>query len=94
MPIKYSVHLQVRLALREILKDLPRTILRYARRRYYDIETGLFIAVQQVLLRGKQRNVMIAHRTNDYGDAFIVTIHPLKRNQELNRLASGRWDKI
>jgi hypothetical protein len=94
MQIKYSEHLENRLSLRKIEYQLPRRIFELSNERYFDEETGHFIAIMGIeLYNNKQREVMVAYEIK--GDmATLLTIHPLKENQKDNRVKSGRWRKI
>ena len=93
MQIKYSRHIESRLALRKIEYDLPRRIYENAEERFRDTETGHTIAVMRAALYGKERDIMVAYRYVD-ADVKLLTIHPLKVGQMKNRIQSGRWRKI
>ncbi|MBI4843761.1 MAG: hypothetical protein HY809_05480 [Nitrospirae bacterium] len=93
MQIKYSKHIETRLALRKIEYDLPKEIYKNAKERFIDTETGHTMAVMKAVIYGKERDIMVAYK---YEDAYVVllTIHPLKKWQKENRIQSGRWRKI
>jgi hypothetical protein len=91
--IKYSKHIKIRLALRNIAYDLPRQIFEGATERFTDSETGHTIAVGKAWLYEKERNVMVAY-TLEGEDVRLLTIHPLQEGQKENRIKSGRWRKI
>jgi hypothetical protein len=89
MKVVYSGHLENRLKMRGIEHGLPREVFEESREKYLDEETGHFIAVNNVRLYGKIREVMVAYILE--GDtAKIVTIHPLKEKQKENRVKTGR----
>jgi len=91
--VQYSRHLSIRLNLRRMPSNLPRTIYLRSRRKYFDTATNTFVALLRTKLYGKTRDVMIVYREqNDV--ALIITVHPLKHNQLNNRLQSGRWKKF
>lgn len=93
MTVEYARHLEIRLKLRAIERDMPERIYREASRRYADTQTGHLIAVGRAVLYDKERDVMVAYR--EYaGHVKILTIHPLKEGQLENRLAAGRWRAI
>jgi hypothetical protein len=93
MQIQYSEHLENRLKTRKIQYDLPRKIYEQSKERYFDNETKHHIAIMQVDLYGKMREVMVAYALqNDF--ARLLTIHPLKAGQKQARLESGRWRKM
>lgn len=91
--VRYSKHLQSRLALRKIPDELPANIYRDANERFNDKQTGYMVAVKQVQIYGHQREVMIAYE--EQGEAVvIITVHPLKKGQKENRITIGRWVKL
>ena len=93
MQIKYSKHIEIRIAMRKIEYNLPKEIYKNAEERFVDTETGHTIAVKKTILYGKERDVMVAYRHEDI-DVKLLTIHPLKEGQKENRIQSGRWRKI
>ncbi len=93
MQIKYSRHIETRLALRKIEYDQPKRIYEDAKERFIDTDTGHTIAVMKTVLYGKERDIMVAYRQDDL-DVKLLTIHPLKEGQKENRIQSGRWRKI
>lgn len=50
MRIKYSSHIETRLALRKIEYDLPKRIYENAEERFIDTETGHAIAVMKAVI--------------------------------------------
>ncbi len=61
--------------------------------RYFDNETEHHIAIMEVDLYNKKREVMVAYEIQ--GDMVtLLTIHPLKEGQKESRFKSGRWRKI
>lgn len=93
MQIKYSKHIETRIALRKIEYDLPKVVYEKAKERFLDTETGHTIAVMRAMLYGKERDIMVAYRHED-ADVKLLTIHPLKEGQKDNRVQTGRWRKI
>lgn len=93
MHIKYSRHIETRLALRKIEYDLPKRIYETAEERFTDTETGHTIAVMKTVIYGKERDIMVAYKHEDAG-VKLLTIHPLKEGQKETRIQSGRWRKI
>jgi hypothetical protein len=91
--IKYSRHIETRVALRKIEFDLPKRIYENAKERFTDTETGHTIAVMQAVLYDRERDIMVAYR-HEGEDVTLLTIHPLKEGQKENRIQSGRWRKI
>ena len=92
MRIEYSQHIEVRLRMRGIDHELPRRIFEDAGERYLDLQTGHLIAVMNVELYGKKREVMVAYVAAK-NSVTLLTIHPLKAGQKENRVFSGRWRK-
>jgi len=88
--IRYADHLELRLNLRKIPKNLPRSIYRRAKEFFYDKITGNYIALARTRYAGKMREMMVAFsERND--EIILITVHPLKPHQKTNRIASGRW---
>ncbi len=92
MRVKYSTHLENRLVLRKIPRDLPLRIFEQADERFIDEETGNYIAVKRVEILGKERDMIVVYDQKGE-EVEIITIHPLKESQKENRLQSGRWRK-
>lgn len=59
--IRYSKHLQTKLALRNIPGELATDIYRDTDERFSDKQTGYMVALKQVQIYGHQREVMIAY---------------------------------
>ena len=93
MELRYSRHLALRLKMRSIPEDLPRSVVTQSRQRFIDTETGLHAAVFRMRLHGKTRDVTVLYREHT-GYLLLVTVHPLKSGQLENRLKSGRWKII
>jgi hypothetical protein len=93
MKVEYSNHIEARLRLRGIARDLPREILEEATERYLDTETGHLVAVMSKHLYDRNREVMVAYVTGK-DCTTLLTIHPLKDGQKASRIRSGRWRKL
>ena len=93
MKIEYSEHIKNRLELRRIEHELPKNVFEQAEKRYYDKETGHLIAVMNVDLYDKNRDVMVAYIIQE-DCVKLLTIHPLKEGQKENRINAGRWREI
>ena len=93
MQIKYSRHIEIRIAFRKIKYDMPKDIYENANERFMDTETGHTIAVMKAEIYDRERDVMVAYKHED-ADVKLLTIHPLKEGQKENRIQSGRWRKI
>ena len=74
--------------MRRIDRNLAEKIFEQAQERYLDTATGHLIAVMNIDLYNKQRDVMIAYIT-DEKRTKLLTIHPLKYGQKENRILSG-----
>jgi len=91
--VRYTRHLELRLKLRGIPYNLPRTIYRISQERYFDRGTGKTIAVRQVKHKQKLREFALIYEEDQY-EASLISIHPLKIYQKLNRIKSGRWQLL
>jgi hypothetical protein len=58
-----------------------------------DAETGHMIAVMDVELYGRIREVSLVYVTGS-DVVKLLTIHPLKDGQKAARVASGRWRRV
>ena len=79
--------------MREIPYGLPKVVFERGEQRCYDMKEEVEIAILRASLYGRKREIMIAYRREKTYIVFI-TIHPLKKGQLKNRLASGRWKLI
>ena len=93
MKIEYSGHIETRLRLRGIDREVPRRIFEEGSERYLDTETGHHLAVMRTQLYGRNREVVVAY-VIEQDCAILLTIHPLKEGQKDNRSRTGRWRKI
>lgn len=91
--IRYSAHLEARLRFRNIPLGLPETIYKTSRNRYVDSVTGLYVAVKKVHYNRQARDMAVIYKES-LEEVLLVTIHPLKPQQKLNRISKGRWQKI
>ncbi len=90
--VKYTDHLELRLRIRNLPHELPKTIYRLADQRYFDTSTMHNIAIKQVKYGKKNIFFMIAYDKKK--DAVeIVTIHPINEEQIKARVESKRWIK-
>ncbi len=88
--VRYADHLQFRLRMRRIPRNLPRDVFKRAKEIFYDNITGNFIALAKARYAGKTREMMVAFSEKD-DEIILVTVHPLKPHQKTNRIAAGRW---
>jgi hypothetical protein len=79
--------------MRRIDEDLPEKVFLEAEEKFFDHETGHFIAVKKTRMYGKIRDIMVAY-VKEGQNIKLLTIHPLKRGQKERRIESGRWRKI
>ena len=91
--IFYSDHLKFKLKLRGIAESLPGNIYKLANEKYYDKLTGHFIAMKDVEYKGKIRDVIVSYDESEKG-VTIISIHPIKTYQKINRVKAGRWKPL
>ena len=94
MKIEYSKHIENRMILRGIKHELPKIIVEEAEEKFLDVATGYLIAVKEIELYGKSREVIVAYIEREENVVKLLTIHPLKKGQKKNRVKTGRWRKI
>jgi len=93
MKIIYTSHLEFRLKIRNIPHHLPRKIFQQAKEHYFDTLTKHCIAIHQVKLEGRVREMALTYDRE--GDAVeIITVHPIKIYQKQSRINSGRWKRL
>lgn len=95
MPRKlvFTNHLLARIKLRRISREFPPKIYQEADSYYFDIETNLFVAVKSVVMGKNKKKFALAFEIKD-DIVYLVTIHPIKKNQEENRIKTNRWQKV
>jgi hypothetical protein len=89
-PVRYSDHLEDRLVIRHIGRDLPNRIIRAAERSVTDTATGYRIAVATVAYRGANHLMMVAFEETE-SEIVAVSIHPLDERDVERTIRHGRW---
>ena len=93
MPIRHSEHFARRMSLRDIPAGIPILVFTEADARYFDVETGLNVAVKRILFLGRDRDVALTYRGHQ-DDILFITIHPLQQGQKERRVRNGRWQPV
>ena len=83
-------HLEERLELRRIPRDLPEQVIRRPERTFTDMATGYSIVVSHVPYRGASRLMMVVFEETDR-EMIAVTMHPLDEHDVQSKVRSGRW---
>lgn len=91
--IQYTDHLKLRIKLRNIPNSLPRKIYLDADEKFYDQSTHHYVAIKAVKFLGKLREMIVSYDESE-DIVEIITIHPIKKYQKVQRIKSGRWEKI
>lgn len=91
--IVYGAHLKFRLKLRGIPYDLPREIYETSRKHYFDRQTFKSVAIKSVYFKDKMRQMVVVYEEINK-QVNLITIHPLKNHQKINRINTGRWKKL
>jgi hypothetical protein len=89
-PIRYSDHLEDRLVLRHIGRDVPERIIRQAERTFTDTATDYRIAVATVAYRGVNHLMMFVFEETE-SEIVAVSIHPLDERDVDRKIRNGRW---
>jgi len=75
---------------RHIPQQVVEGILHTAIERYFDTETGRFIAVQRVSYQGSYKRFVVAYEKK--GDEITaVTVHTVTKRQILAKIKRQRW---
>ena len=90
--IQYSSHLNLRLKIRQIPHSYPKKIYEEPEQTFFDTAEKTNIAVKKLMYNAKLRNMMIAYEQRDY-IIEIITIHPIRDEQIMNRQLTRRWIK-
>lgn len=93
MEVVYSSHLELRLKLRSINRELPKLIYKTSKERYFDTMTKMSIAVDKAIYKSKKRDIAVTYKET-LDKVILITIHPLKPNQKSSRIKLGRWKKL
>jgi hypothetical protein len=89
-PVRYSDHLEDRLVMRHIGRDLPERIIREAERHFTDTATGYRIAVAIVAYRGANHLTRVVFEETE-SEIVAVSIHPLDKRDVARKISNGRW---
>jgi hypothetical protein len=89
-PVRYSDHLEDRLVLRHIGRDVPEHIIRQAERTFTDTATGYQIAVVTVAYRRVNHLMMVVFEETE-SEVVAVSIHPLDERDVDRKIRNGRW---
>jgi hypothetical protein len=89
-PVRYSDHLEDRLVIRHIGRDVPESIIREAEQSFTDTATGYRIAVATVAYRGANHLMMVAFEETE-SEIVAVSIHPLNERDVDRKIRNGRW---
>jgi hypothetical protein len=89
-PVRYSDHLEHRLVIRHIGRELPERIIREAERSFTGTATGYRIAVATVAYRGANHLMMVAFKETA-SEIVAVSILPLDERDVERKISNGRW---
>ena len=89
-PVRYSDHLEDRLVLRHIERDLPERIIHEAQHSFTDTATGYRIAVATVVYRGADHLMMVVFEETE-SEIIAVSVHPLDERDVERKVRNGRW---
>jgi hypothetical protein len=88
--IHYTEYMLDRMEFRHVPQQVVESILLTAVERYFDMETGRFIAVQQVRYHGSYKRFAVAYE--EKGEAMTaVTVHTVTKRQVQARIQRQRW---
>jgi len=88
--IRYTEYFLDRLEFRHVPKTVAEEILHTAIERYFDVETGRFIAVKRVKYKGRYKRLMVAYERSE-NEITAVTVHPVTKRQVQSRVKRQRW---
>jgi hypothetical protein len=88
--IHYTEYILDRMAFRHVPQQVVEGILLTAIERYFDNETGRFIAVQRVRYQGRYKRLAVAYE-EDGDEITAVTVHTITKRQIQARMKRQRW---
>lgn len=88
--IHYTEYVRDRMEFRHIPQQVVEGILLTAIERYFDIETGRFIAVQRVRYHGSYKRLAVAYEEKGE-EITAVTVHTVTKRQIQARIKHQRW---
>jgi hypothetical protein len=88
--IRYTGYMRDRMKFRRIPQQVVEGILVTAIERYFDIETGRFIAVQRVRYYGSYKRFAVAYEEKGE-EITAVTVHTVTKRQIQARIQRQRW---
>jgi len=91
--IVYSLHLQLRMKIREIDSELSREIYQKGQEKYFDVKTGYRVVIGKAYYRDKLREMAVVYEETE-DEVIIITIYPLKLYEKISKTRTGRWQKI
>ncbi len=87
----YSDHFLVQIKKRRISKKLAKSIYLKVSERCFDVLTGHQIAINKRKHLGKMRSIMIVYDDIIENEIWFVTTYPLRNDEIINKVKSGRW---
>ncbi len=88
--IHYTEYMRDRMTFRLIPQQAVERVLLSAIERYFDIETGRFIAVLRVRYEGSYKRLAVAYE--EQGEEITaVTVHTVTKRQVQARIQRQRW---
>lgn len=88
--IHYTEYMRDRMEFRHIPRQVVEGILLTALERYFDIETGRFMAVQRVRYQGSHQRLVVAYEEKGE-ELTAVTVHTITKRQVQARIQRQRW---
>lgn len=88
--IHYTEYMRDRMEFRHIPQQVVEGILLTAIERYFDIETGRFMAVQRVRFQGSYKRLVVAYEEKGE-EMTAVTVHTVTKRQVQARIQRQRW---
>ncbi len=90
--IIYTLHLKLRLKIRNFPENYPELIYKNPDVKFRDNFEKNKVAIKRLKYGNKFRNIMVAYEENN-DKINMITIHPISDEKIMNRTLSGRWTK-
>jgi len=78
---------------RRVPKTWPERILFESTDRYFDTETGSFVAIKMMKSRSRSLNMALIYVMNSQG-AKMITVFPERATEVKKRVLKGRYEEI
>jgi hypothetical protein len=88
--VQYIDYFLDRLRFRKIPQAVAERVLCEATERYFDVETGRFIAIKEVQYGRRKKRLMVAYEEQG-NEVTPITVHAVTKRQVQSKIERLRW---